>query len=237
MKQLTVVIPTRNEAKALPIVIVGLINALVGFDYTILIVDDGDDDTPDVISCLNLYQVELLRRPSDRRNGLAGAVIEGFLRSDSEYVAVMDGDGQHPPETLPHLLMAAQNEDHEIVMGSRYCQGRADNHGLDGSLRRFYSDSLRRLPRLFFPRLSHVTDPLGGFFLVRRCCLRMDKIRPIGWKISLEVLLFSNYDRYAEIAYEFQSRVDGESKANLRVGLSYFQQLMSLATRYYLAKR
>lgn len=232
MCKVTVVIPTRNEAQSLPRVISGLAGSLKEFDYKILIVDDGDDNTPQILEKMAYRQVEFLRRPISERNGLSGAVIQGLRRANSMYVAVLDGDGQHPPELIRQMLWLAQNQEIDMVMASRYING-ASADGLEGGLRRFYSSFLRQMPKLLFSKLRKVTDPLGGCFLVRTNCLRLDNLRPIGWKISLEVLLFSNISNYREISYGFRKRIGGESKANIKVGIEYFRQLISLAFRYY----
>jgi dolichol-phosphate mannosyltransferase len=233
MCKLTVVIPTRNEAQSLPRVISDLAGSFNGLNYKILVVDDGDDNTPQILNKMAYQQVEFLRRPVSERNGLSGAVIQGFRRANSTYIAVMDGDGQHPPELIRRMLWLAQNEEIDMIMASRYVSG-ASADGLEDSLRHFYSGFLRQMPRFLFSKLRKVTDPLGGCFLVRTRCLRLDNLRPIGWKISLEVLLFSDIRSYQEVSYGFRKRIGGESKANFKVGIEYFRQLISLALRYFL---
>ncbi len=235
MYDLSIIIPVRNEARALPHVLKDLLYSLNGMNYQILLIDDGEDNTPQVIAQMHYSEkVKFVRRPRANRNGLAGAVILGLtMAENSTYVAVMDGDGQHPAEVVKRMyLMALQNE-FDMVMASRYCKGGSGN-GLDGVLRKFYSQVLRTLPRLFFPkRLADVTDPLAGLFLIRTECLSLDQLRAIGFKISLEVLLFSYIEKYGEVSYEFQERIGGKSKTNFRVGMNYFCQLLSLVARYY----
>jgi len=232
MRKLTIIIPSLNEARSLPSVITGLVRSLDGIDYKILIVDDGEDNTPQILVQIMCPRVELFRRSGDERNGLSGAVIAGFKRADSEYVAVMDGDGQHPPELIRRMMWMAQYHGNDMVLASRHIKG-ASADGLEGAMRKFYSSFLRQMPRLLFSRLWYVTDPLSGFFLIRTNCFRPEDLRAIGWKISLEVLLFSDINSYQEVGYCFRKRIGGESKANFRVGIEYFRQLLSLAFRYY----
>jgi glycosyltransferase involved in cell wall biosynthesis len=234
MSKLAVVIPVRNEVVALPHVITSLIQTLDGLNYQIIIVDDGDDNTPEVIGKMHISSLTFVRRSVGERNGLAGAVIAGFvLAADSTYVATMDGDGQHPPEIIRCMINKAVNNRNDMIMVSRYISG-GSTGGLDGKFRKFYSTFLRMLPRVFFPkRVGAVTDPLSGCFLVKTECLNLDLLKPIGWKIGLEVLLSSSINRYGEIGYEFQERIGGESKADLKIGLDYFRQLASLVVRFY----
>jgi dolichol-phosphate mannosyltransferase len=145
----------------------------------------------------------------------------------------MDGDGQHPPGIIRRMIWKAIHDRNDMIIASRYISG-GSTGGLDGKFRKFYSTFLRMLPRVFFPeRVGEVTDPLSGCFLIKTECLHLDLLRPIGWKIGLEVLLSSSINRYGEIGYEFHKRIGGESKADFKIGLDYFRQLASLAVRFY----
>jgi dolichol-phosphate mannosyltransferase len=232
--ELTIVIPTFNEVKALPQVLRELIQSLNGTKYEIIIVDDGNDASPQVIADMHLKQVQFYRRDPEDRNGLAGAVIFGINKSSGQYIASMDGDGQHPAENVRRMYWKAVQEHLDMVMASRYIVG-GSTEGLDGGLRLFYSAFLRQLPRVIFPKLRAVTDPLAGCFLVKASCMHVEYMRAIGFKIALEVLLFSSIEKYGEISYEFLERIGGESKTNFKVGIQYLMQLLSLAKRYYSA--
>ncbi|MGA2910601.1 MAG: glycosyltransferase [Candidatus Microgenomates bacterium] len=237
MDTLTVVIPVRNEAESLPKVVFSLKEKLSALDYRILIIDDGYDYTEEALDRSHLLDtnVQYINRPPEKRNGLAGAIIDGvaFAIPNSEFVMVMDGDGQHPPEVTVRMLRRAQTKNADMVFASRYIKGGSAS-GLEGGLRKIYSSLLRQLPRVIFPKIRKATDPLAGCFLIRSKAVRLENVRAIGWKAGLEFLLFSSIERYEEVGYEFHSRIGGESKANATVGLRYFQQLASLAFRYYL---
>lgn len=233
MHTLSVIIPIRNEAEAIPFVINGLREALQNLDYQIIIIDDGDDEAPEVIQRLHYNFVKYLRRPIDLRNGLAGAIIKGICLADGEYIATIDGDGQHPPEVIRRMHQKALSTSADMVMASRYING-GSCKGLNGDVRKFYSYFLRRLPQILFPKIKRATDPLAGCFLIKNSAIRLKKIRAIGFKISLEILIFSPIKHYEEISYEFRERTAGKSKANFKTGLFYFQQLVSLSYRYYL---
>lgn len=240
MHILTIVIPVRNEAESLPKVVSSLKEKLSALDYRILIIDDGYDYTEEALGQSNLLDtnVQYINRPPEKRNGLAGAIIDGvaFAVTNSEFVLVMDGDGQHPPEVTVRMLRRAQTKNADMVFASRYMKGGSAS-GLEGGLRKIYSGLLRQLPRVIFPKIRKATDPLAGCFLLRSNGVRLENVRAIGWKAGLEFLLFSSIARYEEIEYEFHSRIGGESKVNATVGLQYFQQLASLAFRYYLPIR
>ena len=76
---------------------------------------------------------------------------------------------------------------------------------------------------LFYEKLRRVTDPLSGFFLVRRSAVEGIAMRPIGYKISLEILIRAAGSHVEEVPYTFAEREDGETKATLATGLTFFR--------------
>ncbi len=122
----SIVVPTRNEAGNVR-ELVQRLAACVDVDTTeVVFVDDSDDDTPQVVeevATSSRLKVRLVHRePEDRTGGLGGAVIAGLDATDSPWVLVMDADLQHPPETVPDLLSACNN-DTDVVIASRYVDG------------------------------------------------------------------------------------------------------------------
>jgi dolichol-phosphate mannosyltransferase len=71
---------------------------------------------------------------------------------------------------------------------------------------------------------------MSGFFLVRRAAVPLDRLRPDGFKILLEILARSSDVRVSEVPFVFASRAAGESKADLRQGLVYVRHLLRLRT-------
>ena len=94
--KLSIVVPTYKESKNVPILFERIAAALGGEPWEIIIVDDDSPDgTSDVAFGLAATDNRLrcLRRVN--RSGLAGAVIEGWMSSSADFVAVLDGDFQH----------------------------------------------------------------------------------------------------------------------------------------------
>jgi len=228
--ELTLVIPTFNERDNVPHLLAQLEDALQGLRWEALFVDDSTDDTPTVladIACRD-RRVRVLQR-AENRGGLAGAVVEGLALARGTYVCVLDADLQHPPERIPDMLRAARASRADVVVASRYVPGGASS-GLDGPMRQFYSRGLKMLSQVVFPRrLAPVSDPLGGFFLLRRSVVQGADLRPIGYKILLEILVRCSWDRATEVPYRFQPRQFGASKADLRQGLRFLKHLLTLA--------
>jgi dolichol-phosphate mannosyltransferase len=139
----------------------------------------------------------------------------------------MDGDLQHPPEVVPRLLEEARRSGADAVVASRYA-----GHGTVGEfgrVRRLLSRGSAMLARLlFFRRLRRVSDPMSGFFLVRREAIDPCVLRPRGFKILLEILVRSRLGTIREVPFAFGLRHAGASKASLREAARYVGQLLRL---------
>ena len=225
---LSVVVPTRDEAENIEELTRRLAQAAGKTPVEIIFVDDSRDNTPQVIEEVGKrseLDVQLIHRPPENRsNGLGGAVVEGLRAARAPWVCVMDGDLQHPPELLPQMLREAEDGDADVVVASRYC-GEAKENGLS-RLRGAISRSLILAARMMFPiSLRSVSDPLSGFFLVRRDAVDLDKLRPRGFKILLEILVRTPGLRAIEVPFEFGVRRAGQTKASPREALTYFSQL------------
>jgi dolichol-phosphate mannosyltransferase len=225
--RLSIVIPTRNERQNVATLLRRVEHALAGTPAEVVFVDDSDDGTADAISaCPAAIPVRVIHREGrQRRGGLATAVLRGVDAAQGDYVCVMDGDLQHPPETIPALLGRAEETDAGIVIASRNVAG-GSSGGLAGPWRRFVSFAFAAMARvLFYDKLRKVSDPLSGFFLIRRNTLDGIALRPMGYKISLEILIRSSASRVEEVPYTFTEREDGESKATLRTGMTFFRHV------------
>jgi dolichol-phosphate mannosyltransferase len=226
----TVIVPTYNEGANVRPLVDRLSAALRGRSVEILIVDDSTDDTPQQVARAAAdadLPVRLIHREgADRVGGLAGAVTAGIRACDSDFVVVMDGDLQHPPEMVPELRDAA--EDVDLAVASRYGGG-GDSSGLSSGYRRWVSSGSTVIAQACFPRrVGRVcTDPMTGFFCFRRSAVDMTRLRPRGFKILLEIL--ARHDmRVRELPFTFGDRLAGDSKASWRNGVQFMYQMASL---------
>jgi dolichol-phosphate mannosyltransferase len=194
----------------------------------VIFVDDSDDETPEAIRQIRSPRpVRLVHRsPEERSGGLSGAVVAGLRVARGEWVCVMDADLQHPPEVIAEMLAHGQATASQVVVGSRFCPG--GKVGPFGRVRRALSHASSRSALTLFPALRHVTDPMSGFFLVRRRSLDLDALEPRGFKILLEILVRTPGLRVSEVPFEFGERHAGKTKASLREGVRYLSQLWHL---------
>jgi dolichol-phosphate mannosyltransferase len=228
---ISLVIPTFNEAGNIPELLARLASA-VPADLTceVIFVDDSTDDTPRVIAqtardCRLAVSVMHRDKPE---GGLGGAVAAGLREASAPWIVVMDADLQHPPSLVPQLVAAGQRAGADLVVASRYTAG-GSHTGLDGGFRVLASSLTTRLAKLTFRRqLRQVSDPMSGFFAVRAAALDTGLLRPLGYKILLELIVRCRLRRVTEVPYQFQDRFAGESKASLSEGWRFLRHLVML---------
>jgi len=227
----SVVVPTKNERGNVARLIERLEAVLPTVAMEIIFVDASTDGTAEAIEQMadqSDREVVLVRQePGRGRNGLGGAVLQGLRAARAPWACVLDADLQHPPELIAELFERAEASELDLVVASRYCAN--GSAGDFGRARALASRSTTATARLLFPRrLRDVTDPMSGFFLVRRDAVALDSLRPRGFKILLEILIRSPDLRVAEVAFTFGERHAGESKATIREGLRYLSHLTRL---------
>jgi dolichol-phosphate mannosyltransferase len=229
--EVSMVIPTRNEAGNIEPLLMRIHQAMKGIAVEVVFVDDSSDETPEVIGKLQEWfplPIKLIHRPKEaRKNGLGGAVVEGFKATQGTWMGVMDADLQHPPEMISRLLRQAQRSGSDIVVGSRLAPG-GDSSSL-GFTRNIISHVFAWTTRLAFPqRLWNVTDPLTGFFLTKRSAVNPDELKPDGFKILLEILVSHPHLKVSEVPIQFGHRNAGESKASVTETVKFFRGLYRL---------
>lgn len=226
---ITVILPTRNEAANIAEVLSRIDH--VGICSQIVVVDDSDDETARLARQTDLVGATVVvhhREGDERDGGLGTAIVAGLERSDGEIVVVMDADLQHPPELLPTLVEPLSRV--ELCIASRF---NWDNviAGLS-PLRRIGSRAAGKLAFVLFPSaLRHVSDPMSGYFAVRRSALDSSRLDPLGYKILLEILGTHRHLRVEEVPFSFGRRLEGESKAGLKEGLRFLRHLIELRKR------
>jgi dolichol-phosphate mannosyltransferase len=175
--ELTIVVPTRNEHDNVGVLVDRLTEALDGVAWEAVFVDDDSlDGTHEVVKTLAAENpcIRCIRRVG--RRGLSGACIEGILSSAAPFVAVIDCDLQHDEAKLPDMLQALGN-DADLAVGTRYAEGGSDGKG-SSAFRRWMSQTSTRVTKRLLP--IEVSDPMSGFFMIRRSCWkrRQHRFRP-----------------------------------------------------------
>ncbi len=225
---LSVVVPTRNERENIARLLVALREALAGCDYELVFVDDSTDGTDAVLSEAALTDPRVRVHHRANADGLAGAVVAGFCASRGQVLGVLDADLQHPPAVLAALVRRLEEARADVAVASRYLPG-AGRPGLSPA-RRVISQATRLLAWAMLGAARRSTDPLSGCFVLRRSVVEGVALRPVGFKILLEVLARGRYRSVAEVPYVFEARGAGQTKATARQGLDLLRHIAMLVT-------
>ena len=214
-----VIVPTYNERDNIARVTAGVLSN--DRRTEILIVDDGSPDGTGQIAdelAAQSPRIHVLHRAG--KEGLGTAYIAGFrwaLERDYQYVLEMDADFSHDPGFIPEFLRAA--EDADLVLGSRYLDGRANviNWPMSRLLLSYsanmYARGVTGLP---------VSDATGGFKCFRRRVLEridLNSVHSNGYAFQIE-MTFRAWKlgfRIREIPIVFSDRMEGHSKMSGKI--------------------
>lgn len=228
MNMVSVVVPTFNEKDNVELLFSKIDETFGRIPFEVIFVDDSTDETPDVLAAMAERDSRVRYEHRVDEKGLATAVIRGFELANGSYIAVMDADMQHPPEILRYMY-AAMESGTDMCIPSRFIPG-----GGDGGLnifRKFVSATARYLGKLMLSSIRKISDPTSGLFMFRREIIDKADLRPIGWKIMVEVIAMSQFSTVVEIPYVFHERTAGESKLSGKVTREYLKQLFMLRKR------
>lgn len=226
--KLGLIFPTLNEAGNIVPLLDHVRSVLdpTGITYEIVVVDDSSSDgTGDLVAAEGLKdaRIRLLVRKGER--GLSGAVLDGWRNTDADVLGVMDADLQHPPELLPQLFQTIV-DGRDLAIGSRYTPG--GELGEWNPIRKFISVAAVSVTWPIQHRGARASDPMSGFFMVRRSSIEGIEFQRAGFKLLLEVLVRGRIHSVKEIPFVFGSRYRGASKASFKVAWDYGRLLMRL---------
>lgn len=228
--ELSIVVPTYCEAGNIAPLLAALEAALDGIAWEVIFVDD---DSPDGTAAAIRQRaatdprVRAIQRLG--RRGLAGASIEGMLSSSAGTLAVMDCDLQHDETQIMRMLELIRAGS-DLVVATRYQHGGTTGEGLTAA-RRNASRLATRLSAFLLG--ASVSDPMSGFFMIRRTVLEniAPRLSTAGFKILLDILASRSQPlKIAEVPYTFRPRHSGSSKLNELVAVEFLSLLISKAT-------
>ena len=133
MSLLSVVIPSYNEEKNIPLAAARLGEVLsgAGIDYELIFVDDGSKDRTYALICEEARKNKAVRGVSFSRNfGKEAAIFAGLREAKGDACVVTDCDLQFPPEVIPQMVQK-WNDGYEVVEGKKATRGKEKAaHGL-----------------------------------------------------------------------------------------------------------
>lgn len=219
--QLTVIVPTYNEAENLPRLVSALF-ALPLPDLKILVVDDNSPDgtgrLADELAQGHPDRVSVIHRAG--KLGLRTAYLDGFKQAfaqGAEAVGQMDADFSHDPNKVVEMAAALENAD--VVIGSRYVPGGSVDERW--SLRRkwlsTFGNSYAQVI-LGFP----LRDVTTGYRMWRRETIEgmpIERIDASGYIFLVEMVYMAWCLKYriAQVPIHFADRQWGKSKMSFNI--------------------
>ncbi|MCC6160447.1 MAG: glycosyltransferase [Deltaproteobacteria bacterium] len=214
--ELSVVIPTRNEAGNIAAAVreTTRVCERMGARFEVVVVDAGSADGTGQIAAEAGARVVTQVRP-----GYGGAIVDGFETAHGEFVLTMDADLSHPPEFIPRLWRERDGAD--LVIASRYVPGGFaempfDRYLLSKVLNAFFSITLA------FP----VRDQSSGFRLYRRDAVPLGDLTGADFSLLQDLLIRMHNAgrRIREVPFYYRPRVAGSSNARVfAFGISYLR--------------
>ena len=111
MNELTLIIPARNEAESLPIVL----NELKKYNYKINIVLHITDI--DTIQVIKKYDINIIYQ---KNLGYGDALIYGIKQCKTKYFCIFNADGSFNPSEINQMLKTLQSKKLDFIFASRY---------------------------------------------------------------------------------------------------------------------
>jgi dolichol-phosphate mannosyltransferase len=228
--KLSLILPTYNEGdniKEIVGILSQLLDRVIPDEYELIIVDDNSPDQTWKIALeltSDYPQLKVMRRTNEK--GLATAVVRGWQVARGEILGVIDADLQHPPEVLLRLLEEVE-QGADLAVASRHVGGGGVSEW--SWVRRFLSRGAQMLGLIILPEvIGRLSDPMSGYFMLRRKAIVGKILSPVGYKILIEVAARGKISSIAEVGYIFQERQAGESKVTWKQYIEYIQHLLML---------
>ena len=217
---ISIVIPTFNEVKNILPLLKNLVSLVNDFEYEIIVVDD---DSPDGTSeevdkfMKDNKRIKLITRIG--RSGLSSAIKEGLIFAQGKYLLVLDGDGQHDPSFVLHMINKIKKDKSNIVIGSRFLSS-SKLEGLSNK-RSLGSKIANKVAGIsLHNNYSKLTDYLSGCFCLEKESTNnlVRKIEINGFKFLYELLSMSKGKLVVkEVPLIFKERIYGDSKLDLAI--------------------
>ncbi len=216
MSERIIIIPTYNEKENIE-KIIRYVFALPD-EFHILVIDDNSPDgTADIVKgLLSEFSGKLFLEQRKGKLGLGTAYIHGFkwcIKNNYEFIIEMDADFSHNPDDLIRLYNACKEQQADVAVGSRYCNGvNVVNWPMSRVLTSYYGSMYVRMVLR-----TPIRDNTAGFVCYRKKVLEtidFSKIKHIGYgfQIEMKYISWKMGFKIVEVPIVFTDRKEGTSK-------------------------
>lgn len=215
------VVPAYNESATIADVVRAI--RLHAPEFTILVVDDGSTDDTD--RCAERAGATVLRLPFNI--GIGGAVQAGFVYAwehGYDFLAQVDGDGQHDSVELRRLVETMESNAVDMVCGSRFL---TNDYRYPAPISRrtgihIFAFLLSRIVRM------RVSDPTSGFRLYNRRAIELfARHYPHDYPEVEAVLILHHHSlRMCEVPVRMYARGGGTSSISTGKSAYYMVKVL-----------
>ncbi|KAK9475288.1 dolichol-phosphate mannosyltransferase-like protein [Dipodascopsis tothii] len=231
----SVILPTYNERKNLPIITWLLAETFTKskLDWELVIVDDASPDGTQEVAAelVELYGADrILLKPRSGKLGLGTAYVHGLQFVTGNFVIIMDADFSHHPKFIPEFIELQKKGDYDIVTGTRY-KGNGGVYGWDLK-RKLISRGANFLATVVLQ--PGVSDLTGSFRLYRKEVLAkiISVTKSKGYVFQMEMMARAKSLGFTvgEVPITFVDRLYGDSKLGGDEIVSYAKGVYGLWT-------
>ena len=203
MKDLTLIIPTKEEVESLPVFIEEIKNLNC---KKLIVLQEEDIETKNVIGEFNNVKILV-----QKKNGYGNALIEGINNVDTKYCCIINADGSMDPKYLEQMLNECKDKD--LVFGSRYQKpgGGSDDDDIITSVGNYFFTFIGNL--LYDLKIS---DILYTYILAKTSSLKNLYLKNGDFRICVELPIKAKFYKMEYIclpSYE-RERIGGKKKVN-----------------------
>ena len=174
MKNITLIIPAKNESESLPIVL----KNLKKFRFKILVVLKKNDKK--TIDSIKKFNVKIIYQSN---NGYGDALIKGINNCKSHFFCIFNADGSFRPKEINKMYKMLINQKLDFVFGSRY---QNDSGSQDDTLLTFIGNYFfTKIGKLFFN--LKITDILYTFVLGKTSKVKKLRLRQKNFSFCVEL--------------------------------------------------
>ena len=218
MKNLTLVIPAKEEKESLPKVL----NELKKYKLKKIVVLEKKDIY--TIKSIRNYNCTVLFQS---KKGYGAALIQGIKKVKTKYFCIFNADGSFQPKELRTMMNKIKNEKLDLIFGSRYEKGAgSDDDTLITLVGNYFFSALGKI--LFKLNISDIlyTYVIGDTVKVINLNL---KEQNFNYCVELPIKANKNNLKISSISSYERPRIGGKKKVNaFRDGLSILICMLSL---------
>jgi glycosyltransferase involved in cell wall biosynthesis len=210
---LSLVIPVYNGSQTIGRVVEHIHTVFASMPFEVILVNDGSEDESELV-CANLakkFPQTVTFVQLSRNFGEHSAVLAGLSQARGQYVAVLDDDGQHPPEEIMPMLEELKRRNYDVVYG----------HYIDKQHPWFRNAGSRFNDRMATLMLDKPKDLYLSSFKVMNRFVVDEIIKYRGPFPYIDGLIYRATRRIGQIPVEHRASASGPSRYTFRklVGL------------------